>query len=244
MGNFCFIGYMYNMHILDSISHQQLYFWVVLYDRNSIILPKEPFQYNQQSLEQLTDEDVVKLCIQHQRVDAHIFSILVTRHEALIYRVALRYLAIDADADDAAQDTFLKAFRGLLGFRQDAKFKTWLFKILHNVCMTRLSQRTRRESIEYEENETYDLPANTTEVDEYQQLIDNDAIQQTLDLLKDQERQVLILKLIAELSLQETADTLGLSLSATKMRFYRAQEHFSEIYTKIQNPTIGERHDD
>lgn len=218
--------------------------WVALYNRDSLILSSEPVHNKPQSLNELTDADLAALCIQTQNINTQAFSILVLRYEGLIYRVALRYLRIDADADDATQDTFLKAFRGLYGFRQDAQFKTWLFRILHNVCMTRLAQRKRMESIELAELELPSLAENSIASDDYQQLIDNDAIQQVMDLLSEQERQILILKLIADLSLQEAADTLGLSLSAAKMRFYRAQQHFAEIYTRIHTPTTsGQAHE-
>ncbi len=220
-----------------TLTHQPLVLWVVIYTRDFFILSTAPPKAKSLSLDELSDEELVKLCLDSQRVHPHIFAILVRRHEGLSYRVALRYLRSDADADDATQDAFLKAFRGLLGFRQDAKFKTWLFKILHNVCMTRIAQRKRKESIEQAESDLCSIADITDTTNEYQQLIEKDSIQQTLAQLTEPERQILILRLIAELSLQEVADTLGLNLSATKMRFYRAQQHFADIYTQLQTIT-------
>lgn len=201
----------------------------------------EQLHEHPQSYDDLADADLVSLCLGTQRVNTRVFAVLVRRYEGMLYRVALRYLGNYADADDATQDAFLKAFRGLPGFRQDAEFKTWLFKILHNVCMTQFAQRRRHEAIELDGHEL----ENATDdkgVDEFQNLIESDAIQNTLSQLNQQERQILILRLIAELSLQETAETLGLGLSATKMRFYRAQQRFADIYSRLDNPTVSGHH--
>lgn len=231
------------MAIQTSISHWHPFIRVVIHDRDFFILPTESSSNRLQSNNELSDSELLVLCINQQRVDTQIFSILVQRYEAMIYRVALRYLNNEADADDATQDTFIKAFRGLPGFRQDAQFKTWLFKILHNVCMTKFNHRKRHISSEFDELDTSALPENLN-TDEYQCLIENDLIQKTLAQLNQQDRQILILRLIAELSLQETAETLGLGLSASKMRFYRAQERFIEIYNQLEPPIDTGPHDD
>jgi RNA polymerase sigma-70 factor, ECF subfamily len=233
------------MQFHQNLIQTHITFRYVMNCKDLPILPIEQKQLKPTQPDTLDDSDIVGLCVQESRVDSALFSILIQRYEGIIYRVALRYLGIEADADDATQDTFLKAFRGLPAFRQDAEFKTWLFKILHNVCMTRLKQRSRRNSTEIQEDDEFPLTESATStVDHYQQYIENDAIQQTLAKLSKQDRQILILRHIAELSLQEAADTLGLKLSATKMRFYRAQINFTEIYHQLQNsPSNGDNHD-
>lgn len=229
------------MYFQMLTSHRQPVLRVVLFTRDSLILLTEQLHENPQCYDNLADAELVSLCLKTQRVDTQVFAVLVRRYEGVVYRVALRYLGNYADADDAAQDAFLKAFRGLPGFRRDAEFKTWLFKILHNVCMTQFAQRRRNEAIELDEFELASLQENFA-ADEYQNLIESDAIQNTLAQLNQQDRQILILRLIAELSLQETAETLGLGLSATKMRFYRAQQRFADIYTRIENPSVSGHH--
>ena len=67
--------------------------------------------------------------------DSAAFAELVRRHQGLVYRVALRMLGSDADAQDAAQDTFVRAWRGLHGFRGQSTVATWLYRIVTNRCL-------------------------------------------------------------------------------------------------------------
>jgi len=77
--------------------------------------------------------------------DADAFESLVTRREREVFQVALRMLGDREAAQDAVQDTFLRAYRGLKSFRGDARFRTWLLGIAINVCRTRLSSAGERE---------------------------------------------------------------------------------------------------
>src|SRR6185503_4401066 len=90
------------------------------------------------SISGVTDEELV---LRAREGDTSAFSQLVVRHEAAVYRTALAALLPPEDAQDAAQDTFLRAWSRLGRFRGDASFKTWLLTIAWNRAMTRRRRR-------------------------------------------------------------------------------------------------------
>ena len=92
----------------------------------------------------LTDGDLVSRA-QSGQLDA--FEELVRRHRLATYRVALRMLGDENDAEDATQDAFVQAWRNLGGFRADAAFSTWMYRIVTNRCLNMLRARRRTEPL-------------------------------------------------------------------------------------------------
>ena len=90
-----------------------------------------------------------------QSGDSAAFEAIVRAHEATVYRLALRQLGSREDAEDAAQEVFLKAYTGLQSFRGDSKLSVWLYRITSNVCIDLL--RRRRETVS-RDDASYDLP--------------------------------------------------------------------------------------
>jgi len=89
----------------------------------------------------LTDADLVSRA-QAGQLDA--FEELVRKHRLATYRVALRMLGDESDAEDATQDAFVQAWRNLGGFRADAAFPTWMYRIVTNRCLNMQLRRDRR----------------------------------------------------------------------------------------------------
>lgn len=147
-------------------------------------------------------------------------TLLGRHHEALLVRCR-GYLKNREDAEDATQETELRAFRAIHSFRGDAAFRTWLFAIADRQCHTLAARRLRhmmdwhlRALIEIDECNRH----RGVEVDE---LVDR-RVREVLGQLSESARDVLMLRFYRELSLEEVADTLRIGLSATKMRLYRA----------------------
>jgi RNA polymerase sigma-70 factor (ECF subfamily) len=95
-----------------------------------------------------TDEELAR---QGQGGDEEAFGALVERHHAAVYRVALSFVSDPDLAQDVTQETFLKAFRGLGGFRGEAAFRTWLFTITTNTARSMLRRQTRRKETELDD---------------------------------------------------------------------------------------------
>jgi RNA polymerase sigma-70 factor (ECF subfamily) len=181
------------------------------------------------------DEALVARCLGELPYNTTAYQELVRRHEPSVFRSCVRYLGSEVEAEEVTQDVFMRVFHGLPGFRAEARFRTWLFRIVRNECSTRYAKLKRlqerraayAELVDREETATSPKPA----IDEAPYSHDVEA---TLAALSDEDRQVLVLRHVGELTLEELADTLGIKLSTAKMRLYRAQDRFRSSYGLLQ----------
>ncbi len=160
--------------------------------------------------------------------DKEAYALLVRNHQARIRSFCLWTLGNAAEADDAAQEIFIKAYRGLAGFRGAAGFSTWLHRIAVNHCRDLLRKRGRErteswDALREEKGEAAEaLAAREEPAAQRRQL------QEALDLLPEQYRTILILREAEGLSYDELAEFLGCSLDAVKARLRRARAELVE----------------
>jgi RNA polymerase sigma-70 factor (ECF subfamily) len=182
----------------------------------------------------LSDEELIRLCQERLPGDPRAFYALVTRYRDRVISTAYRFLGDPRDAEDMAQEVFLKVYRGLPGFRGESSFSTWLYRIAVNTFENELRRRSRRPTLLEPDLESLDfvLPptpsAEQTTIDHERQ----DVIQETLNQLSESHREALILHDVQGLSLQEIAEVLDIGLSAAKMRVRRARLAFRELYPR------------
>ncbi|HTZ58522.1 MAG TPA: sigma-70 family RNA polymerase sigma factor [Acidobacteriaceae bacterium] len=163
--------------------------------------------------------------------DAQLFHELIRPYERRVYAMALSFLRNDADAEDAAQETFLKAFRNLASFRGDAKFGTWLVSIALNEARSRIRHRDllRMQSLDAPDDEQgqalpallrdwKEIPSETLERKEVRALL-----QKAVTSLPLIYREVFQLRDVEQLSVQEAAEALGITVSSVKVRLHRAR---------------------
>jgi RNA polymerase sigma-70 factor (ECF subfamily) len=173
--------------------------------------------------------------------DTSAFSDLVTHYDRRVFRMAKQITQNDDDAEDVLQDTFLKAYSHLADFQGNSKFYTWLVRIAVNEALMKLrKRRTDRttpldDPIDTGEDEVVreiavwgENPEQQYSREELANILD-DAIQS----LKPSYRTVFILRDIEELSIEETAETLQLSISAVKSRLLRARLQLRERLTRL-----------
>jgi len=167
--------------------------------------------------------------------------LMMRRHNQTLFRTARAILRDDAEAEDAVQEAYLKAIRGINGFRSDAKLSTWLVRITVNEALGRL-RRSRRAA------EVIPLAGDLVEGGEAQDnIMDEHAEtpeQQTLraesrrimeakiDALPDAFRAVFVLRAIEELSVEETAAVLGIPEATVRTRFFRARSLLRESLSR------------
>lgn len=182
----------------------------------------------------LLDKELVRLCQERLPDDPRAFHLLVERHRGHVVSVAYRFLGNLHDAEEAAQEVFLKAYRGLPTFRCESSFSTWLYRIVINTCKNELRRRSRRPTLLDPDLESLDffLPPEPSAEDSALAHEQNDAIQGALDRLSANDREALILRDVEDLSYQEIAQVLGISLSAAKMRVRRARLAFRKLYSE------------
>ncbi len=160
---------------------------------------------------------------------------LMRRYNQRLYRTARAILKDDAEAEDSVQEAYLLAFRAMAGFRGDAKLSTWLVRIAANEALGRLRKRSRAAAIipldgnhfdgELAEAMEDDMMPSTPEQPENAALRAETRrlLEAKIDELPDAFRAVFVLRALEELSVEETAATLGIPDATVRSRFFRAR---------------------
>jgi RNA polymerase sigma-70 factor, ECF subfamily len=163
--------------------------------------------------------------------DSQLFHELIRPYERRVYVMALSFLQNEADAEDAAQEAFLKAFRNLSSFRGEAKFGTWLVSITLNEARSRIRRRDtiKTESLDESPDDPghtspallrdwKDIPSEALERKEVRLLL-----QRAITALPRIYREVFQLRDIEQLSVNEAAAALGISIGSVRVRLHRAR---------------------
>ncbi len=175
---------------------------------------------------------------------------LVRPYERSVYKMALSFMKNEADAEDVAQEAFLKAFRKLADFRGQAKFSTWLISITLNEARGRLRRQAtvRMESLDESPEEGghispallrdwREVPSEALERQEVRQML-QDAIANLSPLY----REVLVLRDVEEFSIEETATALAITPGTVKVRLHRARMMMQqELAPKLKNTSPRRR---
>jgi RNA polymerase sigma-70 factor (ECF subfamily) len=172
-----------------------------------------------------TDEQLVERALAG---DSDAFGEVVRRWERKIYALAYGITGSVEDARDAAQDTFIAAYRNLQGFRGEAKVSSWLHRIAVNQCITRQRRARVRAETGYEDEvaaagESFlatpagESPARASETEERAE-----AVRRAVASLPPELREVVLMKEFEDLTFQEIADALRIPLSTVKSRLYTA----------------------
>jgi len=161
------------------------------------------------------DERLVRAC---QGGEREAFSGLVERYQRDVYRLCYRYVNNHHDANDMAQEAFLKAFRALPSFRGDSSFSTWLYRIAVNTCLN--FRQSRRAPYEPLSEELPDLrPPVALSIEEGERAA---SVRAAVAKLPEKQRATLILKLYHELTHEEVARILGSSVGTVKANLFHA----------------------
>jgi RNA polymerase sigma-70 factor (ECF subfamily) len=164
--------------------------------------------------------------------DTHLYHQLIRPYERRVYVTCLRYLRDEAEAEDVAQETFIRAFRNLRTFRGDAKFSTWLISIALNEARSRLRKKAGIRIVQLDENHTPGMLAAPASLREWRQLLPSDAMEQeeigallrqAIEILPFSYREVFLLRHVQELNVSETSRILDISSSLVKVRLHRAR---------------------
>ncbi len=174
------------------------------------------------------DEQLVIAC---QKGHWEAFESLVARYERKIYSLAFRLSGNAEDANDLAQETFVRLYRSLHTFRGQSAFSTWLYRIATNVCLDELRRRQRHPTI------SLDTPMETDEGQMDRDVVDltelpetvyenkelQEVVQRLIAELSEDHRTVLLLRDFESLSYEEIAEILGCQLGTVKSRLNRAR---------------------
>src|ERR671921_477848 len=170
-----------------------------------------------------TDEELVA---RSRGGDLDSFNQLVVRWERPIYALAYRVIGREEEARDVAQETFLRAFRALNGFKGQAKFSSWLYRITLNLCRDWMRKERRTPVSQAPEGiDIIELAGEATPHETIEQMVGRKelgrAVSKAMAALPEEQRTAIILKEYHGLTFQEIADMLDCPLSTVKTRVYQ-----------------------
>jgi len=188
----------------------------------SVIRPEE--ETAAVSCETADDQALVSACLDGQNAA---FDVIVERHRRSVYQICYRFVGNHEDASDLSQETFVKAWRGLRGFKGQAQLSTWLYRIAVNTCLNRVQAKA--------------LPTETIDNDAFEDTTAEDAgtrvlraeraraVRRAIAQLPNKQRATLILRSYQDLSHREIADVLGSSVGAVKANFFHALANLKKL---------------
>lgn len=177
-------------------------------------------------VERVVDHEEAQLVGAAVDGDESAFRALVDRHYDACLRYATRMLGSRPDAEDAVQETFVRVYRSLGSYRENGRFRGWLFRILVNRCRSAANARSRRRALSQRSAHLADAGARVEPAPRLP--VSMDAVESALGALPDAQREAFLLKCVEEWTYDEMAEATGANVSALKMRVSRARDALRE----------------
>lgn len=192
--------------------------------------------------------------------ETQLYHQLIRPYERSVYMMSLCYVKNDADAEDVAQEAFIRAFRNLAAFRGESKFSTWLISIALNEARSRLRRQAAIRIVSLDELQGHDelrgaeRPISSAFASDWRELpfalVEREEIRNILrravERLPDIYKQVLLLRDVEEFNVNETAQILDISTSLVKVRLHRARMMLQKLLapqlkkqTKLRYATVS-----
>lgn len=192
-------------------------------------------------MQTIAPEDLVRRCQQTLPGDTRAFELLVSMYKDRVFATAYRLMGNRQEAEDQAQEVFLKVYRGIKQLDDPNTFTAWVYRITTNTCFDALSKQKRRPQttpLDPPDAEGNEQPryADPRTLDPEQAALRREVwacLEQTLRKLDAPGRAVLILRDIENRPYQEIAEALSLGLSAVKMRIHRARLAFQQVFEQV-----------
>lgn len=190
----------------------------------------------------MADKQEKALIEKSKNGDSQAFEELISSYQKKVLNLAYRMLGSVSDAEDAAQEIFIKVFRSLYSFNEQSAFSTWIYKVATNVCLDILRKRKRQNggamiSINRynSQDDEYELPIEDTAPSPYEEAQKKEAMRalgSALDLLSEEQRAVIVMRDINGLSYEEIADVMECSLGTIKSRINRSRLALRKLLEK------------
>lgn len=167
--------------------------------------------------------------------NSNAFSNIVDRHKNKAFNLAFRICGNHEEAEEIAQDSFLKAYRSLRNFKMKSSFATWFYRIVYNTAISnvRLKKKGILSLEDFPVDATDFIGGNTTE-DEAEAEYRNSLVNFALQKISEEERGLVSLFYYEEMSTDEISDVTGISKSNIKVKLFRARQKMLEIIEKVE----------
>jgi RNA polymerase sigma-70 factor (ECF subfamily) len=177
----------------------------------------------------MTGRSDVELMLALKAGDENAFTELVDRHRDAVVNLAYRYLGNQADAEDLAQEVFLRIHRARDRYEPAAKFTTWLYRVAANACLNEVRNRRRRPTFGAAAIDEPVAVAEASPVEEAERSELRDRVRAALAELPERQRMALLLNKFHGLGYEEMADSLDMTVPAVKSLLVRARENVRRL---------------
>ncbi|EJL60713.1 RNA polymerase sigma factor, sigma-70 family [Flavobacterium sp. CF136] len=171
--------------------------------------------------------------------ETNAFAVLVDRYKDMIFTLALKMVRNREEAEEVAQDTFIKIYNSLNKFKGDSKFSTWIYKIAYNTCLDRLKKNKKEENnISIDEFSAHLIKTMDNALSALEDKERKQTIQNCLNLLPSDENFLLTLFYFEDQSLEEIGKIMNINANNVKVKLFRSRQKLAVILKKQLEPEI------
>jgi RNA polymerase sigma factor (sigma-70 family) len=186
----------------------------------------------------LNDQHYIHLIIEG---DSNAFAVLVDRYKNMVFSLALKMVRNREEAEEVAQDTFIKIFKSITQFKGDSKFSTWIYKVTYNTCLDRIKKNNRFQTTvpidDFSENQIKTMETVLDAIDERER---NKMIQECIQLLPNEDAFLLTLFYFEEQTLEEISKVIDSNVNNVKVKLFRSRKKLATILKLKLEPEILE----
>ncbi|WJS95874.1 sigma-70 family RNA polymerase sigma factor [Flavobacterium johnsoniae] len=173
--------------------------------------------------------------------ETNLFAVLVDRYKDMIFTLSLKMVKNREEAEEAAQDTFIKVYNSLSKFKGDSKFSTWIYKISYNNCLDRLKKNKKEDfNISIDEFSSHLVKTMDNALSALEEKERKQAIQNCLNLLPREDNFLLTLFYFEDQNLEEIGKIMNLNANNVKVKLFRSRQKLATILKKQLEPEIIE----
>ncbi|MGC6431055.1 MAG: RNA polymerase sigma factor [Jejuia sp.] len=195
--------------------------------------------FKMSSIREMTIKDDQIIINQILEGNPQAFSLLVDRYKNLVFNLTLRMMKHQEEAEEVAQDVFIKVVKSLPKFKGDAKLSTWIYKIAYNACLDALKKSSRKyQEISIDKYEGYDISVIDNAFEKLAKEEREDAIKWCIQQLSSEDSSILSLYYFEELSLDEISKVIGLKPNNIKVKLHRARKRLAVVMKQRLEPEI------
>lgn len=185
----------------------------------------------------MTNQDELLIINNVLAGDHNAFGILVDRYQHMAYTIAVRVLEDKEEAADVVQEAFVKSYEVLDTFKGDAKFSSWLYRIVYHRALDKLKSVKRKRTQHYDDVSA-GLETLSEDTNAYDRLLDGERkemVRKAISLLKPQDQALITLYYFEEASVKEISEILDLSMDNVKIRLFRTRKRLYELLKEHMN---------
>ena len=188
------------------------------------------------SMDKINDQHYINLVI---KGDTNAFATLVGRYKDMVFTLSLKMLQNREEAEEAAQDTFIKIYRSLGRFKGESKFSTWIYQVTYNNCLDRLRKQKRsRTFVALDEFAEYEVRSLMDALDTIEEAERKQMIKNCLNLLAPEENFLLTLYYFNEASIKEISVIMNINVNNVKIKLFRTRKKLAAILKTKLEPQI------